>query len=51
MTDARIKPVEVRPGAPFDLGGGRQLRTMAGSGGVVVFDDQHRHPRACAGAS
>ena len=40
MTDERIKPVEVRPGQLFDLGGGRQLRTMAGSGGVVVIDDQ-----------
>lgn len=39
MTDERIKPVEVRPGQLFDLGGGRQLRTMAGSGGVVVMDD------------
>jgi len=24
---------------PFDMGGGRKLKTMAGSGGVVVFDD------------
>ena len=40
MTDERIKPVEVSPGVPFDMGGGRQLRTMAGSGGIVVFDDQ-----------
>lgn len=40
MTDERIRPVEVRPGQFFDLGGGRQLRTMAGSGGVVVMDDQ-----------
>ncbi|MBK7538370.1 MAG: NADH-quinone oxidoreductase subunit NuoF [Myxococcales bacterium] len=39
MTDERIRPVEVRPGQLFDLGGGRQLRTMAGSGGVVVIDD------------
>lgn len=39
MTDERIRPVEVRPGQLFDLGGGRQLRTMAGSGGVVVMDD------------
>jgi NADH-quinone oxidoreductase subunit F len=40
MTDARIKPVEVAPGVLFDMGGGKQLRTMAGSGGIVVFDDQ-----------
>ena len=39
MTDVRIKDVEVKPGVPFDLGGGRKLKTMAGSGGVVVFDD------------
>jgi len=39
MTDSRIKDVEIKPGVPFDLGGGRKLKTMAGSGGVVVFDD------------
>ena len=39
MTDARIKDVEVRPGVPFDMGGGRHLKTMAGSGGVVIFDE------------
>ncbi len=37
--DERIREVEVRPGQKFDLGGGRTLRTMAGSGGVVVMDD------------
>jgi NADH-quinone oxidoreductase subunit F len=46
QTDERIKPVMVRPGQPFDLGGGRQLRTMAGSGGVVVMDDTTDIPRA-----
>ena len=40
MTDERIKPVETAPGVKFDMGGGKQLRTMAGSGGIVVFDDQ-----------
>jgi NADH-quinone oxidoreductase subunit F len=40
MTDQRIKPVEAGPGKLFDMGGGKQLRTMAGSGGIVVFDDQ-----------
>jgi NADH-quinone oxidoreductase subunit F len=39
MTDERIKPVEVRPGIKFDLGGGKALRTMAGSGGVIVMDE------------
>ena len=38
-TDARIKDVEVSPGVPFDMGGGKRLKTMAGSGGVVVFDE------------
>jgi len=39
MTDARIKDVEVKPGVPFDMGGGKRLKTMAGSGGVVIFDE------------
>jgi NADH-quinone oxidoreductase subunit F len=47
MTDERIKPVEVAPGVSFDMGGGRQLRTMAGSGGVVVMDDHTDIPKAC----
>jgi NADH-quinone oxidoreductase subunit F len=46
QTDERIKPVMVRPGQQFDLGGGRALRTMAGSGGVVVMDDQTDIPKA-----
>ncbi|MDB4961811.1 MAG: NADH-quinone oxidoreductase, subunit [Myxococcales bacterium] len=46
QTDERIKPVMVSPTQPFDLGGGRQLRTMAGSGGVVVLDDQTDIPKA-----
>ena len=46
MTDERIKVVEVAPGVPFDMGGGRHLRTMAGSGGVVVMDDQTDIPMA-----
>jgi NADH-quinone oxidoreductase subunit F len=46
MTDERIKPVMLRPGEPFDMGGGRQLRTMAGSGGVVVMDDHTDIPKA-----
>jgi NADH-quinone oxidoreductase subunit F len=48
MTDVRIKDVEVKPGVPFDLGGGRKLKTMAGSGGVVVFDDSTDVVALCA---
>src|SRR3954463_14146956 len=48
MTDPRIKDVEVRPGVPFDLGGGRKLKTMAGSGGIVVFDDTTDIVALCA---
>ena len=40
MTDERIAPVEVSQGVKFDMGGGRELKSMAGSGGIVVFDDQ-----------
>jgi NADH-quinone oxidoreductase subunit F len=46
MTDERIKPVMVRPGQQFDLGGGRALRSMAGSGGIVVMDDRTDIPKA-----
>src|SRR5262249_28559264 len=46
QTDERIKPVMVGPGELFDLGGGRHLRTMAGSGGVVVMDDHTDIPKA-----
>jgi NADH-quinone oxidoreductase subunit F len=46
QTDERIKPVMVRAGQQFDLGGGRALRTMAGSGGVVVMDDTTDIPKA-----
>jgi NADH-quinone oxidoreductase subunit F len=46
QTDERIKPVMVRPNQQFDLGGGRMLRTMAGSGGIVVMDDQTDIPKA-----
>jgi NADH-quinone oxidoreductase subunit F len=47
MTDERIKPCEVTPGQTFDMGGGRVLRTMAGSGGIVVMDDHTDIPKAC----
>ncbi len=46
QTNEKIKFVEVRPGVNFDLGGGRNLRTMAGSGGIVVLDDQCDIPKA-----
>ena len=46
QTDERIKPVMVSPTQQFDLGGGRPLRTMAGSGGIVVLDDQTDIPKA-----
>jgi NADH-quinone oxidoreductase subunit F len=48
MTDSRIKDVEIKPGVPFDLGGGRKLKTMAGSGGIVVFDDSTDIVALCA---
>jgi NADH-quinone oxidoreductase subunit F len=48
MNDPRIKDVEVKPGVPFDLGGGRKLKTMAGSGGIVVFDDATDVVALCA---
>jgi NADH-quinone oxidoreductase subunit F len=48
MTDKRIKEVEVQVGQKFDMGGGRTLRTMAGSGGIVVFDDSTDVVALCA---
>jgi NADH-quinone oxidoreductase subunit F len=48
MTDERIKPVEVRPGIKFDMGGGKSLRTMAGSGGVIVMDEDTDLVAVCA---
>jgi NADH-quinone oxidoreductase subunit F len=48
MTDPRIKDVEAKPGVPFDMGGGRKLKTMAGSGGVVVFDESTDVVALCA---
>jgi len=43
--DPSIREVEVRPGVKFDLGGGRTLRTMAGSGGMVVMDETTDIPK------
>src|SRR5207247_131970 len=48
MSDPRIKEVELRPGVKFDLGGGRSLRTMAGSGGVVVMNEHTDLVAVCA---
>jgi NADH-quinone oxidoreductase subunit F len=48
MTDPRIKEVEVGPGVKFDMGMGRTLRTMAGSGGIVVMDDATDIPAVTA---
>jgi NADH-quinone oxidoreductase subunit F len=48
MTDKRIKECEVSPGVKFDMGGGRTLRTMAGSGGVVVMDETADMVALCA---
>jgi NADH-quinone oxidoreductase subunit F len=47
-SDPRIKDVEVRPGIPFEMGNGRHLKTMAGSGGVVAFDDSTDVVSLCA---
>jgi NADH-quinone oxidoreductase subunit F len=46
QTDERIKNVMVKPDKQFDLGGGRPLKTMAGSGGIVVMDDKTDIPKA-----
>ncbi len=37
--DERIKPVQSKPGVVFELAPGKPLRTMAGSGGIVVMDE------------
>jgi NADH-quinone oxidoreductase subunit F len=48
MNDARIKPVEYKPGHLFELAPGKPLRTMAGSGGVVVMDEDTDIVAVCA---
>ena len=48
MNDERIKPVQVRKGVNFDMGGGKILRTMAGSGGVIVMDEDTDIPAVTA---
>ena len=47
MTDKRIKECEVQPGVKFDMGGGRTLRTMAGSGGVMVMNEHADLVKVC----
>jgi NADH-quinone oxidoreductase subunit F len=44
----KIKPVEVRPGQLFDIGGGRQLRSMPGSGAIVVMEEGTDVVEVCA---
>lgn len=44
----KIRPVEVRPGQLFDLGGGRLLRSMPGSGAVIVMEEGTDLPRIAA---
>ena len=48
MTDVRIKPVMVNPTQVFELAPGKPLRTMAGSGGVVVMDEDTDLVAVCA---
>ncbi len=48
MNDLRIKAVEYRPGVPVELAPGKPLRSMAGSGGVVVMDEDTDLVAACA---
>jgi NADH-quinone oxidoreductase subunit F len=48
VNDPRIKPVEYKPGHVFELAPGRPLRTMAGSGGVVVMDEDTDLVAVCA---
>ncbi len=48
INDPRIKPVMVKPGQVFELSPGKPLRTMAGSGGVVVMDEDTDIVDVCA---
>jgi NADH-quinone oxidoreductase subunit F len=48
MTDQRIKPVQYKPGHNFELAPGKPLRTMAGSGGIVVMDEDTDIVAVCA---
>jgi len=46
-SDPRIKDVEMRPGAAFEMGSGRRLKTMAGSGGCGVRRQDRRGGPVC----
>ena len=48
MTDQRIKPVQYKPGHNFELAPGKPLRAMAGSGGIVVMDEDTDIVSVCA---
>ncbi len=51
MTDARIKDVEVKPGVPFDMGGGKQAQDHGRLGRRRRIRREHRRGRASARAS
>ena len=48
MNDPRIKPVQYKPGHNFELAPGKPLRAMAGSGGIVVMDEDTDIVSVCA---
>lgn len=48
MNDVRIKPVQHQLGHDFELAPGRPLRAMAGSGGIVVMDQDTDIVAVCA---
>ncbi len=48
MNDPRIKPVQYKPGHNFELAPGKPLRAMAGSGGIVVMDEDTDIVAVCA---
>ena len=44
----KIREVEVRPGQKFDMGGGRTLRSMPGSGAILVMEEGTDMVAVCA---
>jgi NADH-quinone oxidoreductase subunit F len=44
----KIREVEVQPGQKFDIGGGRTLRSMPGSGAIVVMEEGTDVVAVCA---
>lgn len=48
MNDERIRPVEIGQGRFLELAPGKPLRSMAGSGGVVVMDEDTDIVAVCA---